>query len=272
MAKKRPVKRTPIPPPSAPPQAATWGHVVVEPDKGRQSLIHVNLPQAAGTSNVHVWCPDKVLRVQVPNDAKVVLHCETARNGERRFSPIGTGDRSHDPFMTFYAFAFSCGLAILIKSKRMTPQQRQSYRTMWFLFQRAQKMRQHIRRIFNSKKDLLVARSGWQSGDINEKHILPWPFDSTTQRSGYPQSVKALLELGAESAQKAGIPRPRVSQKIHFGLAEVAKLEPNSLALDAAARVLRSVLFDVDPNWKPIAGNLGGRGRTGVNDHLAASG
>ena len=176
--------------------------------------------------------------------------------GERRFSPIGTGNRSSDPFRPFYTFAFACGLAILIKAKHMTAQQRHDYRAMFFLFQRAQRMRQHIRREFNSRRDLFVAKSGRKSKDTSETHILPWQFSATTRSMGYPQSVAALMELGAESARKAGIPSPNDGQCIHYGLAEVARLEPQHLEPDVAVRVLRAVLFDIDANQKPIAPEL----------------
>ena len=124
---------------------------------------------------------------------------------------------------------------------------------MFFLFQRAQKMRQHIRRVFRRKRDLIVAMSGWRSEDANEKHVLPWQFNSTTQKKGYPQSVDALMRLGAEAARKAKISHSSASQKIHYALAEVAKLDPKPLKPDDAVRVLRSVLFDLDTDWKPLA-------------------
>ncbi len=201
MAKKEKenTKCVQVPSSSTPPPSTTWGYVKIKEDLGHQPLIYVNCPKKGATLNHYTWWPGEDLKGEVVDGSVVILRCETTHDGERHFSPIGTGKRSHDPFSPFYAFAFSCGLAIRIKSNKMTGQQRYSYRAMFFLFQRAQKMREHIKRVFIRRKDLIVAKSGWRGKGRNEQHILPWQFNSMTQEAGYPQSVDALMELGAES-------------------------------------------------------------------------
>jgi hypothetical protein len=241
-------------PPSAKPQSVTWGTVMVKQDNGGSPLIHVHRGEESVDRELVVWVPDKVLKKLVPDGAVVVLRSETFADGERRFSPIGKGDRSLGPFLPFYAYAFVCGMAIRCKATKtkMTKHFRHTYRAMWFLFQRALKMRQHICRRFTSTKDLVVARSGRRSKDANETHILPWQFDKITKKMGYPQSVAALLELGRKAARKAGISRPNSSQKIHYGLAKLAHLNLKSLKPEEVVRVLKSVLFDIDPRVEPI--------------------
>ena len=237
------------------PRQAAWGRVEIKEDPGHEPLVYYNRSQADVTSKLCIWWPGKALQrqKQLLDSFAVALRCATTADGERRFSPIGRGDRSVDPFLFFYARAFACGLAILCKSHKMTKRQRTSYRAMFFLFQRAQKMRQHIRRVFKSKKDLIIARSGHDIKDESERHVLPWEFNVTTKMAGYPQSVAELLERGSEAARKAGISRPNAEQKIHYGMADVARIDRMPLGSDGAARFIKSVLFDIDTNWEPLA-------------------
>ena len=232
-------------------ESATWGHVSIRDDPG-PPLVRTKRPQEDMASKRYVWQPYKVLEEHLLANSGVVLHCQAAPDGERRFSPIGRGDRSLDPFLPFYTSAFLCGFAIICHAKKLTKQERHSYRVMWFLFQRVQKMRQHIRLAFNTKKDLTIAVTGRLTKDVNDSHVLPWPFDSTTRSRGYPQSVDELIERGEKAAKGAEIRCPSVSQKIHYGLAEVARLDPQSLRPDDAVRVIQYVLFDVDPGWDKV--------------------
>lgn len=252
MAKKKASSSSQAPVPSTSPKSATWGYVVIKEDKGHEPLIHVNRQQKDVKSKLYFWFPGKSLKKQVPDGAAVILRCEASRNGERRFSPIGTGNRSLDPFLPFYLYAFTCGLAILIKSRKMTKRERQSYRAMYFLFQRAQKMRQHIRHLFKSKKDLTVVRSGLRSKEESESHILPWQFSAATKAMGYPQSVDGFLARGQKEAKKSGVSHPSVTQKIHYGLVALARLAPKPLKPDEMVRVLKSVLFDLPAPAKRI--------------------
>ena len=90
--------------------------------------------------------------------------------------------------------------------------------------------------------------------------------------AGYPQSVNALLECGAEAARRAGISRPNASHKIHYGLAETARIDPKPLDRDAAMRTIKSVLFDIETDCEPIAPELlpiiEERGLTAIWPHL----
>lgn len=243
-------------PPSAQParKPATWGHVLVKDDPGHPPLIHVHRPQKTVERKLYAWVPDKVLQRLVPDGTVVILRCETLQDGERRFSPIGVGNRSLDPFRPFFAFAFASGFAILRKAKpsRMTKVYRQSYRMMWFLFQRAQKMRQHIRRAFNSKRELTIRQIARNSKDPTECHVLPWMFDASTKNKGYPQSVAELITRGEDAARQAGIASPNASQRIHYGLTEVARLEPKPLEPAKVVLVLKAILFNVDPTRPPV--------------------
>ncbi len=245
-------KRKPDHPSSS--KSSAWGRVEIKEDPGNEPLVRFNRALEGVTSQIYIWQPNKSLQrsKQVLDSFYVGLRCEVAPKGERRFSPIGRGDRSLDPFLFFYARAFACGLALICKTSKMTKRERQSYRAMYFLFQRAQKMRQHIRRVFNSRQDLIVAKSGRKSKDTSETHILPWEFNSVTRVAGYPQSVAELLERGAEAARKAGVRSPSASQRIHYGLAEAARIDPKPLNPEVALRVIKSVLFDIDVNAEPL--------------------
>lgn len=243
-------KRRIILPPRA--NVGAWGRVGTAEDNGSPPLIHVHCEQQDIQRELAVWVPNKALKNLVPEGAVVILRCETAGDGERRFSPIGTGNRSFGPFLPFHVYAFVCGMAIRCKTeKRMTKNTRQSYREMSFLFQRALKMRQHIRRSFNTTKDLVIAKQS-RNADPNETHVLPWSFGKTTKKLGYPQSVVELIERGTEAARRAGVRRPSASQKTHFGLVEVARLEPKPLERHEALCILKSVLFNIDPTWGPV--------------------
>ena len=258
MAKHKPTRRRLSRSPSSAQRSPTWGQVEIREDSDHKPLIHIHRREQVASTHLCVWCPDGALKENVPEGAVVILRCEHALDGERRFSPIGTGTRGSDPFWPFYAYAFSCGLAILCKVKQaeMTKEHRRSYRLMWFLFQRAQKMRQHIRRAFNFKKDLIIRRTGRRSKDITEMHVLPWTFDKSTKKMGYPQSVDELLARGQEAARQAGVSRPNASAKIRYGLAEVARLKQKPLPADKVALLLKTVLFDVDPMRTPVSPDL----------------
>ena len=115
---------------------------------------------------------------------------------------------------------------------------------MWFLIQRAQKLQQFVRRGFRSVKDLKIVQSAREIR--GEDHILPWTIDDNTAAIGYPQSIDALLFIGAQESTRIGNNKPSVADKIHNGLAATAGLESyQTLSKEESARLLQHVLFDV---------------------------
>ena len=104
MSKRKLVPQRVVQPSSMPRQAA-WGRVEIKEDPGHEPLVHFNRSQADVTSKLCIWWPGKALQrqKQLLDSFAVALRCSTTADGERRFSPIGRGDRSFDPFLFFYA-------------------------------------------------------------------------------------------------------------------------------------------------------------------------
>ena len=131
-------------------------------DWGSCSSIAIRKPQwlpasmcdETGESRLVVWRPSKRLAGHIPWDVDfaVPMICHRQSDGIRRFFPAGS-------YAFFLARAWSAGLAILSTRQKISDDKRSRYRFDWFLYQRARRLQQFIRRRFGSQAELKVKPS-----------------------------------------------------------------------------------------------------------------
>lgn len=201
------------------------------------------------------WLPNsEELEVQeaIPG---IGFRCDRNERGVRQILPIGFhSDRGIRKLFArksfsrnFFFAAHYYGLEILCRHspEQFTGEQLFSYRIMWFLFQRARRMRQSISRHFEHKKDLELTVAVRE--DMRIDNILPWIGSEAAGALGYPRNLDEFLDIGHREAVAHGIDAPKLANKIEFGLFHAVKLEDRvPLAVDDASRLVRSTLFEID--------------------------
>jgi hypothetical protein len=190
----------------------------------------------------YTWQPPAALHGQLPEGFELVLQCLVSSDGVRRFYPWAG-------FRSFFAEAYTGGLAILCQWQGLGPYERHSYRAMLLLFERAHHMAEFFRREFQYREDLLIIESG--RADPTQRDILPDDLGLDAWGQGTRWAVKDLLRHGAEVAHGAGCDHPTSAERIHYGLLKAARLNPLCIANDKAAKLVRTALFDVDPTGDP---------------------
>jgi hypothetical protein len=228
-------------------QSPDWGKFIPAEDSGQPSLL-ARQGEAAGDGSTayFVWEPPEDLKGLLPEDFKLPFRVHIGQDGLRRVSPVGT-------FESHIAGAWLGGFAVLCRSMNLNPEQRQSYRVMWFLYQRVRRMKEHQRRAFRSRRDLLVSESGRLSPeDISVIPIFVKKQDKQGKWNDVRLKLDELLARGHEAAVQVGISNPRRDQEILHGLASFAEDEPLSIPDDEVQLLIRKSLFDFDSSEPAI--------------------
>lgn len=216
--------------------ATGLGEVTVLPD-GPPPGGDVSSPVLpAGTARaVYQWTPGPKLSDQLPAGFSVRLRCITGTDGVRRFFPV-------DGFEAFIIRdAFTAGLALLCKLCDLTPEQRQSYRYMFLLFQRVRRTKEHLTRALLEDKSLRISRVGRERAD--ERSILPDTLGLDEMGRGEVWGVDRLLAEGRQACTEAGINRPGEADCIRFGLTAAARLNPLHIPTGKVPELVRQALY-----------------------------
>jgi hypothetical protein len=221
---------------------AGWGTIAPAEDRSWSPLPRERQATGAGLTNCSVWLPPADLKGLLPEGFGLPLRVHVGRDGLRRVAPVG-------PVGVHVDRAWCGGLALLCRHRQLDPGRQLDYRVMWFLYQRARGMRQHLRRSFHWSRDLFVTASGREAPEEvsvipilvakkgDEGQAVPWV------RPG----VRELRDRGYEAARAAGIAKPTPHQAIHYGLASYAKDDPLSVPDHEVPQLVRKALFDYDP-------------------------
>lgn len=181
--------------------------------------------------------------------------CERDGKGTRQILPIGF--RREPGIFKFFSAAQHFGQEILCRQfpERFAGEQLFSYRVMWFLFQRARKMRHFIGRHFKYKKDLQLTEAIREDRRID--NILPWMGSEAAGALGYPQTLDEFFDIGHREAVEQGIEAPTLANKVEFGLWYAVKLEDRMpLTGDDASRLVKHILFDIDYTVDSLSAGL----------------
>ncbi len=209
--------------------SADFGTVSVSPSR------HPGL-ESAGYSHVETcrWRPRGAVAADLPPNFSFELQSAQRPDGERVFFPGRSGGAT---------LLEGClgGLALLSHVQELSPQQRQSYRVMHFLFQAVQTRREFQRRRFQYSRDLYVRQSSRE--DIDERTVLPPDLGLTPDGPGRPWSITELREQGQAVAAAAGVVRPTTPQLISWGLLAAAQRHPLTISEGDVPRLLRAALF-----------------------------
>src|SRR5437763_1057338 len=115
-----------------------WGTVTPAEDRGQPSLLMREGGSPADVpTDYFVWQPPEDLKGQLPGGFGLPFRVHVGPDGLRRVAPVGSIE-GH------VAGAWLGGFAILCRHRQLDPGQRQTYRLMWFLFQRVRRMREHL--------------------------------------------------------------------------------------------------------------------------------
>src|SRR5262245_56847055 len=101
-----------------------------------------------GRSNhesICIWRPSARLTSTVPADCEIVLRRKTFGDGSRFYVP-------YPNFDSFVLQAQMAGLAILSRQRALSADRQNSLRTASFLYQRARRTSDYIRRHFGSRR------------------------------------------------------------------------------------------------------------------------
>jgi len=222
---------------------APLGQIMILPDELPPGLDQTERPLTKVTSVIYEWIPPPELLAQLPPEFTLRLRCITAGDGVRRFYPV-------DSFENFIAVVFAAGLAVLSVIKHLTPEQRQSYRAMYFLFQRVRRTQEHLKNALLNATSLRVSRVG---GDLaDERSILPETLGLDQQGQGEPWSVDRLIAEGRRAARDAGIAQPSEADSIRYGLFAAARMNPLTIPADKVPDIVRQALYTEIPVDEPL--------------------
>jgi hypothetical protein len=201
-----------------------WGTVTPAEDCGQPSLlVREGWSTGDGSTTYSVWQPPEDLKSHLPEEFGLPFRVHVGPDGLRRVAPLGSVERH-------LIWAWQGGFAILCRHRQLGPEQRQSYRLMWFLYQKVRRMREHLRRSFNWSRDLSVTRSSRLAPE--ERSVIPTLVKRESEGEYVRPKVSELRDRGYEAARAAGINKPRPDQAIHFGLVSYAKDDPLSIPDD----------------------------------------
>lgn len=196
---------------------------------------------AAGLSTEAIeWKPNRRILKRVPQDFRLPLQLVTGDDGVRRILPgCNVGE--------FLVRAATGGLAVMQRARKLTKDDRQSYRLMSFLFQWSFSDRRLMSRTIRRAEDLRLRQSE-RSGD-SERNVLP--DIETINRLNKPErlTVDGLLKCGRESASERGISADSISRQINLGLLAVAAQSSNRTirsSFQDSAGIIRFSLFGID--------------------------
>jgi hypothetical protein len=219
--------------------SADWGRVVPSNDHDRPSLLVRGGQSQANRATSWVWLPPEDLKGELPEGFNLAFRMHAGQDGLRRVAAVGPPEY-HIPL------AWMGGLVLLSRHRRLDPETRQTYRMMWLLYQRASRMRPHLRRSFKWWNDLTVSESG--RAELEEDSVIPIQVEAVDEE-GRTRPVRPRLselqERGYRAARAAGIVAPSVGQAIHYALVDYAKANPLVLADDRVPELVRASLFDV---------------------------
>lgn len=224
-----------------------FGEIRIE-DEGPVSFFnHHSKKPIEAPCQKWIWLPASKLVKELPEDFFLTFRCVTGLDRLRRIYP-------YKSFGEFIPVAWQGGLAVLCDHRKLRKQQRQSYRTMWFLFLFSRRMGEFLRNAFAHSRDLYVVESG--RSDPTEEDILPETIGIDAQGNGQRWTIRELTRRGEEAAQKVGIAKPTSAQRIQYGLLEAARLNPLPIAADKASLLVRSALFKLGPTADEIDSRL----------------
>jgi hypothetical protein len=213
-------------------------------DEGMVSFVNrASKTTIQAASQKWTWVPSRKLTKHLPENFFLGFQCITGTEGFRRIYP-------DLPFAQFIPPAWLGGLAILTREKKLGKKDRQSYRTMWFLFQFSRRMGEFFRNRFARSRDLYVAKAG--RSDPKEEDILPDTIGLDARGHGKRWTIGELTCRGEEAARAAGIAKPTSAQRIRYGLLEAARLNPLSFDANKASLLVRSALFQLSPTADKI--------------------
>jgi hypothetical protein len=207
------------------PDNTTW----VEEALGPQNMAGVK-------SELYTWTPPPSAQAELPPGSTLVLRCATFPDGVRRLYP----DQNFDLMISI---AFGAGLGISSELANMEPEQRQSERLLWFLFQRVRATKEHFKNKLLDPGSLKVSRSG--RGVAVKHSILPDDVGLEAGGQGESWGIGELLKEGREEALKNGIDKPSSSDLLHYGLFRAAKHNPLEVADNEVPGLLRQALYDI---------------------------
>ena len=153
-------------------------------------------------------------------------------------------------FEDFIDVAFMAGLAVLSVIKQLTPEQKHSYRAMFFLFQRVRRTREHLQNALLNATSLRISRVGREGAD--GRSILPETVGLNQQGQGTAWSVDRLLCEGRQAAREAGVEKPIENECVRFGLVAAARLNPLTIPANPTLELVRQALFNDIPADDPI--------------------
>jgi len=223
--------------------ATRMGQIIIIPNDTLPLVDHGGRPLRHVTSAIYEWTPAPELKGELPPSFTFRLRCITGSDGVRRFYPVGSLEE-------FIAQAFMVGLALLSTLKHLTPEQRHSYRTMYLLFQRVRRSKEHLGNNLLNATSLRISRVGRDLAD--EPSILPATVGLDQQGGGEPWSVDRFLAEGRQAARGAGIELPSEVDCVHYGLVAAAKLNPLIIPSDRVSELVHQALYDEIPIDEPI--------------------
>ena len=216
--------------------AVHWG--TLKPS-GPDSFIE-RTREAGFTADAMDWTPNRRVLKLVPPDFRLPLQVVCGTDGSRRILPRCTARE-------FLVRAACGGLAVMQRVRKLSKDDRQSYRLMGLLFQWSFSDRRLMCRTIRRSEDLRLRsseRSSLADGDI-------LPDIETADPSGKAKRLtpEELWDRGQQSACERGISDVTVSQRINLGLLEMAHCSPaqtNPLRHDQSDQILRFSLFGID--------------------------
>jgi hypothetical protein len=197
-------------------------HVEAEPEASFPQEVLATARARGVTSDLQVarytWSPPAAFTEQLPAGFTLSLwSARSPEDGARLFYPVTS-------FAEFIRDAFVGGLALLDKFKNPSAEQRFSYLSMWQLFRRLRRTREHLQNRLLQVTSLRIRRSGRDTAQ--DYHLLPASVGLNARGEGKRWGAGRLVQEGREEALEQGVRSPTEEDCVHYGLARAAQLNP----------------------------------------------
>ena len=207
----------------------------------QQADSFIERSQAAGiTADAMDWIPNRRVLRLIPLGFRLPLQVVRGADGLRRILPRCTARE-------FLVRAATGGLAVMQRVRKLTKDDRQSYRLMSLLFQWSFSDRRLMSRRIRRTEDLRLRQS--ERGGDSDRDILP-DIEATNHLDKTKRlTPEELLRCGRQSARERGVPAEDVSHQIHLGLLEMAhhsSVQTNALCPEVSAAIIRISLFGLE--------------------------
>ncbi len=181
---------------------------------------------------VYHWLPPQSLKGDLPDDFTLEQECYLDGDGERRFYlNKGSG---------YGEFAWAAGLALLKRVGKLSQDEINRHRLMWFYYLHMLQRRESLGNQFKHLKSLYITKLGREGGLVEERTVLP---DDVGLGGGEVWDRRRLIAEGRAEARRCGHEKPKTTACLQYGMLQAARLSPMKLPPQSVLDVIRRCLL-----------------------------